>query len=124
MNKFSPKKFQLRIRLSQIIQTWLPYLEEKNADDFLKRFHLKQEYVETEAPQIYKITCEECNTKLLAPAGAILCICDKCRHQNILKKTSHCQNCGTENEFPQNLDKMTTCKTCGTQLRVVQPIFG
>jgi len=124
MNEVFPEKIQLKMKLSQIAQVWIPYLEEKNADDFLERYQLKQEYVEIEEPQRYQVVCEDCKKDLLVPAGALVCICEHCRHQNILKKTIHCHDCGIENELPEDWTHTIHCIACGTQLRVVQPLFG
>jgi hypothetical protein len=124
MNEVMPEKFQLKMKLSQIAQVWIPYLEDFNADAFLNEFHLKQEYVEMEDPILKQYNCEDCKEELSIPDGALKCICMKCRHENILKKAVHCHDCGYENELPANWDKMISCKSCGTQLRVVQPLFG
>ena len=124
MNEVFPEKFQMKMKLSQIAQVWLPYLEKQNADDFLERYQLKQEYVDVEEPQRYHVICEDCKKELMVPAGALVCICEYCHHQNILKKTAHCHNCGFENQLPENWNNMIACSSCGTQLRVVQPLFG
>ncbi len=124
MNELLPEKFQLKMKLSQIAQTWIPYLEDKEADDFLEKYDLKQEYADIEEPQRYQIICEDCKSELLVPKGALVCICRHCRHQNILKKTANCLNCGFENELPQNWNNIITCSACNTQFRVVLPLFG
>ena len=124
MNEIFPEKFQLKMKLSQIAQTWIPYLEENFIDQFLTLYQLKQEYVEIEEPLRQQVVCEDCKKELTVPAGALVCICEHCRHQNILKKTTHCHDCGCENELPKNWANMITCLACGTQLRVVQPLFG
>lgn len=123
MDEVMPEKFQLKMKLSQIAQVWVPYLEEHNADAFLNRYGLKQEYVEMEEPMKYDIVCEDCKKELSVPKGALVCICEHCRHLNILKKLVHCHDCGYENELPKNWSNMIACKSCGTQLRVVQPLF-
>jgi len=124
MHEVLPEKFQLKMKLSQIAQVWIPYLEEKNADDFLEKYQLKQEYVEVEEPQRYQVVCEDCQKELTVPKGALVCICEHCRHQNILRKTANCHNCGFENKLPENWNNMISCEACDTQLRVVQPLFG
>jgi DNA-directed RNA polymerase subunit RPC12/RpoP len=124
MNEVMPEKFQLKMKLSQIAQVWVPYLEEKDADAFLNMYSLKQEYVEMEEPMRHEIVCDDCKKELSVPKGALVCICEHCRHQNILKKLVHCHDCGYENELPKNWNNMIACKSCGTQLRVVQPLFS
>lgn len=124
MNEVMPEEFQLKMKLSQIAQVWIPYLEKNYADQFLEDYHLKQEYVEIEEPLRNNINCEDCKKEISPPAGALVCICAHCRHQNILKKVIHCHNCGIETELPDNWNKMIDCKSCGTELRVVQPLFG
>jgi DNA-directed RNA polymerase subunit RPC12/RpoP len=124
MNELLPEKFQLKMKLSQIAQVWIPYLEEDNIDDFLQFYQLKQEYVELEEPQRYKFICEDCGKELLVPIGALVCICEHCRHQNILRRKVPCSSCGYENELPENWNNSITCGSCSTQLRVVQPLFG
>ncbi len=124
MDEVMPEQFQLKMKLSQIAQVWIPYLEDYNADAFLNQYKLKQEYVEMEEPMRHEVVCEDCKKELSVPVGALVCICEHCRHQNILKKVAHCHNCGVENELPKNWDNMITCNSCGTQLRVVQPLFS
>jgi hypothetical protein len=86
MKEFIFEKIKLQMKLTQIVKTWRPYLEEKNANDFLQILNLKQEYMEMKVPQIYNILFDDCKTKLLATAGALICICVKCQYQNIFKK--------------------------------------
>ncbi len=124
MHEVLPEKFHLKMKLSQIAQVWLPYLEENNADDFLIRYKLKQEYIDIEEPQRFQIVCGNCKKDLSVPKGALVYICDSCHHPNVLKKTVHCQNCGFENLLPDKWEKTISCNSCGTQLRVVQPLFG
>ena len=124
MDEVLPEKFQLKMKLSQIAQVWIPYLEEKFATDFLEKNHLKQEYVNVEEPKRFQVVCEDCSKELMVPDGALVSICGHCRHQNILKEIVHCHNCGIENNLPENWNKMIDCSACGTELRVVQPLFG
>jgi hypothetical protein len=124
MHEVLPEKFQLKMKLSQIAQVWIPYLEEKNADYFLEKYNLKDEYVDIEEPQRYQVICEDCKNELTVPKGALVCICEHCRHQNFLRNTAHCHNCGFENKLPENWNNMISCEACSTQLRVVQPLFG
>jgi DNA-directed RNA polymerase subunit RPC12/RpoP len=124
MNELLPEKFQLKMKLSQIAQVWIPYLEEKDANDFLEQYHLKHEYIELEEPKRYQVICEDCKQELSVPSGAVVCICEHCRHQNILKQAVNCMSCGSENNLPDNWENVITCNACSTQIRVVQPLFG
>ena len=124
MNELLPEKFQLKMKLSQIAQVWIPYLEEENTADFLDRYQLKHEYVEAKEPQRIQHKCDGCGKEIHAPSGALVSICEHCRYRNTLKKTVKCHNCGFENELPKDWNQMITCSACSTQLRVVQPLFG
>ncbi len=124
MHEVLPEEFQLKMKLSQIAQVWIPYLDDQHADAFLTKHKLKHEYVEIEEPQRINVVCEDCKKDLSIPTGALRCICEHCRHENILRKTTHCINCGNENTLPDNWSMMMDCVTCGTELRVVQPLFG
>jgi DNA-directed RNA polymerase subunit RPC12/RpoP len=119
-----PEEFQSKMKLSQIAQIWIPYLEDKYADAFLEKYKLKHEYIEMEDPQRMQVVCEDCKKDLSVPAGALQCICPHCRHENILRNTVHCMNCGNENPLPEKWSLVIDCNTCGTELRVVQPLFG
>jgi DNA-directed RNA polymerase subunit RPC12/RpoP len=124
MNELLPEKFQVKMKLSQIAQVWIPYLEEQNAEDFLVLYQLKHEYVEVKEPQRIQLKCNACEKEINALSGALVCICEHCRHRNILKNTVSCHSCGFINELPVNWSQMITCSACSTQLRVVQPLFG
>lgn len=124
MNEVLPEKFQLKMKLSQIAQVWIPYLEKQHADKFLKMYNLNEEYVEIAEPLRETIQCEDCKKELLVPKGAMVSICEHCRYENILKKTCNCHSCGFENELPSDWNNMINCKSCETQLRVVIPLFN
>lgn len=124
MHEVMPEQFQLKMKLSQIAQVWVPYLEEKDADAFLELYKLKQEYVEMAEPMRQDVVCEDCKKEMSVPQGALVCICEHCRHENALKKVVNCHDCGYENELPKDWKKMMKCESCGTQLRVVQPLFS
>lgn len=123
-NEVLPEEFQSKMKLSQIAQIWIPYLEEQYADAFLEKHQLKHEYIEIDEPQRVNIICEDCKKDILIPSGALKCICENCRHENILKKTVNCRNCGRENEIPSEWKLTIDCNSCGTELRIVQPLFG
>jgi hypothetical protein len=124
MHELIPEKFQLKMKLSQIAQVWIPYLEKKDGDKFLRQFNLKEEYVEITEPLTEIISCDDCKQEIQIVKGAIICICEHCRHENILKKTTNCHSCGFENELPEDWNNMINCKSCETQLRVVIPLFS
>lgn len=124
MHEVMPEQFQLKMKLSQIAQVWIPYLEEKDADAFLTQYKLKQEYVEIGEPVLQTVVCEDCKKELSVPEGALVCVCEHCRQENILKKVANCHDCGYENELPKDWKQMIKCGSCGSQLRVVQPLFS
>lgn len=124
MHELLPEKFHLKMKLSQIAQIWVPYLKEKEADDFLESCGLKYEYVESREPKRFEILCESCGKENQAPVGALVCICKYCGQHQVLKKIVACQSCGYENVLPDNWEHHITCQACNTQLRVVQPLFG
>ncbi len=124
MHEVMPEHFQLKMKLSQIAQVWIPYLEEKDADAFLEQHKLKQEYVEMAEPLRQDVVCEDCKKELSVPKGALVCFCEHCRCENRLKKVVNCHDCGYENELPKDWKNMIKCESCGTQLRVVQPLFS
>lgn len=123
MTEVLPYEFQLKSTLSGMAQTWIPALKEEYIDDFLGKYKLIHEYVEVDEPLQYEVICVDCKKDLLVPKGALVCICEHCRHQNILLKTLHCPNCGIENNLPESWKTMIDCNSCGTELRVVNPSY-
>lgn len=123
-NEYYPEEFNRKQRISQIAQMWIPYLEEPHGSEFLTKYHLTQEYIEINPPELSKINCEECKKELKVPKGAITCVCKYCRHQNNLQTTVNCRSCGIENPLPAKWKMIINCNSCGTELRIVQPMFG
>jgi DNA-directed RNA polymerase subunit RPC12/RpoP len=123
-NEVLPEELQLKMKLSQIAQVWIPYLADEDADAFLEKYQLKHEYIEMNEPQRDQVVCQDCKKDISVPAGALQCICPHCRHENILRNSVHCMNCGNENTLPPKWNLVIDCSTCGTELRVVQPLFG
>lgn len=123
-NEYYPEEFNRKQRISQIAQMWVPYLEEEDAAAFLNKYHLTQEYVTINPPEISMVKCESCNKELSVPKGAVKHVCKYCRHENTLKSTVNCRNCGVENRIPDKWNMKIDCNSCGTELRVVQPLFG
>jgi len=123
-HELMPEQFQSKMNLSQIAQIWVPYLQPDDADRFLEEFKLKQEFTDVQEPLYDKMPCEDCKKELKILKGAIKCICEHCRYENVIRKTVNCKNCGVENNLPENWKISIDCNSCGTELRVVQPLFG
>lgn len=124
MHEVLPEKFQLKMKLSQIAQVWSPYLEKQHADKFLKAYHLEHEYVEIQDPVREAINCSDCKQEIQVPKGALVAICEHCRTHNTIRKVTHCHSCGFKNEIPENWKNVFDCKSCNTELRVIEPLFG
>jgi hypothetical protein len=119
-----PRKIQAKVNLSKLAQVWVPYLKKEDADKFLHEFGLSHEYTTLKDPVIKQSTCENCHEQISYPEGAITCICEKCKHENTLKKVINCNSCGVENPIPKHWHLHINCVACGTELSVVQPMFG
>ncbi|MBN1185063.1 MAG: hypothetical protein JXB49_22445 [Bacteroidales bacterium] len=124
MHKVLPKKLHVKLKLSQIAQTWIPYLQENEKDNFLTKYALKHEYAEVKEPKRFDFVCEACKSENHVPVGALVCICEKCRHQNILKKKIVCPGCGSDNDLPEDWEDSIFCSACNIRFKVVQPLFG
>lgn len=123
-NEYYPEEFNRKQRVSQIAQMWIPYLEEPHATAFLNKYHLSHEYITINQPETTSISCSSCKKELTVPKGAVKCLCTHCRHENTLRTTTNCQNCGVENQIPEKWEMKIDCNSCGTELRIVQPLFG
>ena len=124
MNELLPPTVHVKMKLSMFVQIWLPYLNEIDANKFLKMSGLSLEYVELKKPEGRIQNCINCNEELFVPAGSYKVYCEKCRKINTITKKFICMSCGAENDVPDNPSKPINCLYCGTENRLIQPLFG
>lgn len=118
-----PEEFQRKMRISEMAQKYVPVLEQPHADDFLKQCGLLHEFVDLPDPVRENITCGGCKKQILVARGAVRCICEDCRHENILRTSVNCHSCGSEHELKPEWKNIFDCTNCKTEVRVVIPVY-
>lgn len=124
MEELLPPDVHLKMKISMFVQIWLPYLTEEDTDKFLKQTGFSQQYVDLETPDGTNINCSHCNDKLFAPNGSFKVYCEKCRRFTKVQQAFKCMSCGAENAVPDNPSKPIDCEYCGTENRLIKPLFG
>lgn len=124
MKDLVPEDVHLKLRISQTMQIWIPYLEDKYVKELLKMYNLVDEYTEVPRPTGKEGNCTKCNEELFIPFGAIKVICPKCSHEEIITQSVNCTSCGTENELPDDWSKTILCNSCGVHFEAIRPLFG
>ncbi len=121
--EYTSEAIMRKMKLSHIAQSWVPVLETENANTFLNKYQLTHEFVEIQTPLIDVMNCQGCKKEIQVPKGSLKFICNHCRHEHIFRSTVNCHNCAMENNIPENWSSKIDCSGCGTELRVVQPLF-
>lgn len=124
MNDLLPQEVHLKMKLSMFVQIWLPYLTEEDSVKFLKQTGFFSQYVEMDLPEGKNTNCGNCGNELYIPEGSVKIFCEKCRKFTKVLQTFNCMSCGAENSVPDNPKKTIDCEYCGTENRVVRPLFG
>ncbi len=124
MNELLPESVHLKMKMSQFVQAWVPYLTEADADKFLKMAGFSLEYVDITPPKMEESKCEHCGGVINIPEGSFKTFCEKCRKTTKVKKVFACMSCGAENDVPQNPYTPIDCAFCGTENRLIKAWFG
>ncbi|HRE39882.1 MAG TPA: hypothetical protein PLG90_01000 [Ignavibacteria bacterium] len=124
LNEFLPEQIHLKMKLSSFVQIWIPYLIEKDADKFLELAGFKQQFIEIEKPPGKEQDCYFCKTNLFIPEGSYQVYCENCMKLNAVSSTFKCKSCGGENSVPENPAKPIDCVFCGTENKLIRPLFG
>jgi DNA-directed RNA polymerase subunit RPC12/RpoP len=119
-----PPAVHLKMKLSMFVQIWLPYLTESDADKFLKMTGFSLQYMDIEKPTGKKEKCTFCNSEIFIPEGSYKVYCENCHKKNVVQAFFLCSSCGAESSVPDNPAKPIDCEYCGTENRLIKPLFG
>ena len=124
MHKLLPPDTHLKMKISTLVQTWLPYLKEEDAKLFLEQTGFTQEYTEMLKIKGTEIACEHCSESLFVPENSLKVHCENCHKTNIVKDKFSCISCGTENNIPDLPVNTMECSSCGTENKLIVPLFS
>ncbi|MBK9328358.1 MAG: hypothetical protein IPM95_03370 [Sphingobacteriales bacterium] len=124
MHQVLPEDIHFRLKISQLAQVWLPYMEEDQSSRLLELLGLNYEYADYSHVTKNKHHCSQCQYEQLIPENSIQFICEKCHCLNPIKSSINCTSCGIENKLTENWKEVMNCSGCGTEIRIVTPLFG
>ncbi|MBE2254930.1 MAG: hypothetical protein IAE65_01930 [Ignavibacteria bacterium] len=124
LNEFLPLNIHLKMKLSSFVQIWIPYLSDDDADKFLSLSGFKQQYMEIEKPEGKNQNCHYCKNLLFIPEGSFIVYCESCMELNSVNSDFKCSSCGGSNPVPENPAKPVDCSFCGTENKLITPLFG
>ena len=119
-----PYSSHLKMRLSNLVQGWMPYLTDYDAQQLLKLTGFAHEYIEMPDAIGKKIGCQFCSNQVFVPENAWKVFCENCNRMNVINKSFLCSGCGVQNEIPSFPVGVISCTACGTENRVLVPLFG
>lgn len=123
MKNFFPQHVYQKISVSKLVQMWLPYLLQHEGDRLLEMTGFSHEYVVLNEPETEAKICSNCGKEMSVPKGSFSMCCDHCHTLNTIKSSFNCMNCGSENPVPANPANPVDCAHCGTENRLVQPLY-
>jgi hypothetical protein len=124
MEKLLPYEAHLKMRLSNLVQGWMPYLTDNDAHQLLKLTGFAHEYIDAPEAKGQPINCQYCTKEIFAAENAWKVYCENCHRINSIIKTFCCSGCGIENTIPSFPTGALSCTACGTENRVMVPLFG
>lgn len=124
MEELLPSTVHLKMKISQFVQVWLPYLTDEDQNRLIKQAGFSMEYVEIEQPPGHMGNCEHCQAELYMPEGSYRVYCEKCRKTTRVQSHFKCLSCGAENTVPDNPSKPVKCEFCGVENRLIKALFG
>ena len=124
MKELLPEQVHLKMKLSMFVQVWLPYLNEIDADKFLRESGFSLQYTELEKPAGRSGNCEHCNAVLYIPEGSFKIYCESCHRPSKILRTFLCSSCGAKNSVPDDPSKPVDCEYCGVENRLIKAFFG
>ncbi len=119
-----PQSVHLKLKMSQFVQIWLPYLSDEDQTKLLKMTHFSSEYAEIQQPPGHSANCEHCKAEIYIPAGSFRVFCENCRKSNKVQSVFKCSSCGAENPVPDFPSKPIECAYCGVENRLIKALFG
>jgi DNA-directed RNA polymerase subunit RPC12/RpoP len=124
VEKLLPYEAHLKMKLSTLVQGWMPYLTDNDAQHLMKITGFAHEYIDAPEAKGKHINCEHCEKEMFAPENAWKVYCESCHRMNAISKTFQCSGCGVENVIPTFPTGALSCSACGTENRVLVPLFG
>lgn len=124
MEELLPSAVHLKMKMSQFVQVWLPYLTDEDQTKLLKETGFSMDYVEIEQPPGHTGECSHCKAEIYIPSGSYKVYCEACRKTTKVQSVFKCSSCGAENEVPDNPSKPIECAFCGVENRLIQALFG
>ncbi len=106
------------IALSMFVQGWLPYLNQPEIDEVMKRSGLASQYVEPTPLNGLSAPCGGCKAEVTAPTGSKRCVCNGCGHLLRAEAAVPCGNCGASMLMPAERTTFQ-CPFCDTELRTM-----
>lgn len=119
-----PPQIQLKLKLTEFVQAWLPYLTEEDTGKFLKMTGFSMQYIEIEKPSGKNGSCSNCRAEIYIPEGAFKVHCEACNKTTKVQAAFKCMSCGADNNVPDNPAKPIDCEFCGVENRLIQRLFG
>jgi len=124
MNKVFPYDANFKMKISTIVQIWLPYLNEADGKKFLKETGFSNDYIDPPKVEGHTSNCQHCKAELFVPENSLKVHCEACHKTNIIKSKFNCMGCGIENEIPEHPVNTIDCVACKLENRLVVAQFG
>jgi Fe2+ or Zn2+ uptake regulation protein len=124
IEKLLPYSAHLKMKLSNLVQGWMPYLTDNDAQQLLKLTGFAHEYIDAPEVKGQHINCQHCQKEMFAPEHAWKVYCESCHRINEISKSFQCSGCGLENIIPAFPMGALNCTACGIENRVLVPLFG
>lgn len=119
-----PANIQLKLKLTEFVQAWLPYLTTEDADRLLEISGFSTQYVDIGKPSGKNGSCSNCRSEIYIPEGAFKVHCEACHKTTKVQATFKCMSCGADNNVPEYPAKPIDCEFCGVENRLIQRLFG
>ncbi len=121
---YLPHTVHLKMKISNLVQGWLPYLTDVDAKHFLEITGFATEFIDLPTIEGRESKCFYCNHLLFVPTGSVKVHCEKCHQTNIIQNNFNCFGCGYQNAIPLSPVSSLNCTSCGTANRLITPQFG
>ncbi len=124
MHKVFPYNANFKMKISTIVQIWLPYLNDSDSKKFLEQTGFTNDYMDLPKVEGSSSNCKYCEAELFIPENSLKVHCESCHKNNIIKNTFNCAGCGIENDIPEYPVNTIDCKACKLENRLIAALFG
>lgn len=124
MQKVFPYDANFKMKISMIVQIWLPYLNDVDGKKILKDTGFDHDYIDPPKVEGHSSNCQHCKAELFVPENSLKVHCEACHKNNIIKSKFNCISCGIENEIPEHPVNTIDCVACKIENRLIVAQFG